>query len=278
MLRKLLSLFDVLVLPRTILQNRSLVWQMTKRNVEMRYRGSMLGLVWSFVHPLMMLCVYTFVFSVVFKARWGVEVTGGSGKGAFAVIMFCGMAMFNLFSESINSSSLCVVGNPNFVKKVIFPLEILPFAQVCTTFFLGMAWFVLLFFGAWIILGSLSWTMLLLPVILLPLLVFTLGVTYFVASFGVYVRDTPYMIGVILQVLFFATPIFYPINAVPERFRIWLELNPLTVFIDQARSVFLYGQLPNWKFLGCAALVSIVVLQLGFFFFQRTKKGFADVL
>lgn len=267
-----------MALPRAVLRHRSLLWQVTRRNIEARYKGSILGLVWSFVHPLMMLCVYTFVFSVIFKARWGVDVAGGDGKGAFAVIMFCGLAMFNLFSEAVSSSSGTIVANQNFVKKVIFPLEILPLSQVLTTFILGLAWFILLFFGAWLILGNLSWTMFMLPVVMVPLILFTLGLSYFVASLGVYVRDTPYVIGVVLQVLFFATPIFYPITAIPEPYRVWLKLNPLSVYIDQARNVFLYGTFPDWKFLGVATLVAAVTLQFGFFFFQRTRKGFADVL
>ncbi len=269
---------SIVALVRSVMKNRSLFVQMTRRNVEMRYRGSALGLVWSFVQPLMMLCVYTFVFSVVFKSRWGVDVSVGDSKGAFAVIMFCGMAMFNLFAEAINMSCGSVVGNQNLVKKVIFPLEILPLTQVATTFILGIAWFVLLFFGAWLILGRLSWTMLLLPIVMIPHVVFTTGISYFVASFGVYVRDTQYVIGVVVQVLFFATPIFYPISAVPERFRVVLELNPLTVFIEQARNVFLYGRMPDWLFLGLATFVSLIVLQLGYYFFVKTKRGFADVL
>jgi len=146
------------------------------------------------------------------------------------------------------------------------------------TFAVGMAWFLLLFVGAWQILGFVGWTMLLLPVVLVPLVLFTLGVSYFVAALGVFVRDTQYVMGVILQVLFFATPIFYPISAVPEDLRWILEYNPLTVFIEQARNVFLYGIMPDWKFLGIASLVSCAVLQMGYFFFVRTKKGFADVL
>lgn len=269
---------SVFALVSTVVKNRSLFVQMTRRNVEQRYRGSVLGLVWSFVHPLMMLCVYTFVFSVVFQSRWGVDVAVGDSKGAFAVIMFCGMAIYNLFSEAINMSCASVIGNPNLVKKVIFPLEILPLTQVATTFILGTAWFILLFIGTWLILGGIYWTMLLLPLVLIPLVVFSTGISYFVSSLGVYVRDTQYVIGVVLQVLFFATPIFYPISAVPEEFRIILEMNPLTVFIEQARNVFLYGRLPDWMFLGLATLVSFVVLQLGYFFFIKTKKGFADVL
>ena len=275
---KLLKLFDLTALPRTVWRNRSLLWQMSSRNVQVRYRGSVLGLVWSFVQPLMMLCVYTFVFSIVFKAKWGVDAAAQGGKGAFAVIMFCGMSMYNLFSEATNLSCICVTGNSNLVKKVIFPLEILPFSQVLATFAVGMAWFLLLFVGAWQILGFVGWTMLLLPVVLAPLVLFTLGVSYFVAALGVFVRDTQYVMGVILQVLFFATPIFYPISAVPENLRWILEYNPLTVFIEQARNVFLYGLMPDWKFLGIAALVSCAVLQMGYFFFVRTKKGFADVL
>jgi len=275
---RLLSSASIIALGQTIVKKRSLITQMTKRNVEMRYRGSALGLVWSFVQPLMMLCVYTFVFSIVFKARWGVDVSVGDSKGAFAVIMFCGMTIFNLFSEAINMSCGSIVGNPNLVKKVIFPLEILPLTQVATTFILGLAWFVLLFVGAWLILGSVHWTMLLLPLVLIPLVFFSTGVSYFVASLGVYVRDTQYVIGVVLQVLFFATPIFYPISAVPDRFRVVLEMNPLTVFIEQARNVFLYGRMPDWLFLGLATLVSLIVLQLGYYFFYKTKRGFADVL
>lgn len=278
MIKKLLSVFDLTRLPRIVLRHRSLLWEMTKRNIESRYRGSLLGLVWSFAHPLLMLCVYTFVFSVVFKARWGADGVGTAGKGAFAVILFCGLAMYNLFSESVSCGCSSVAGNPNFVKKVIFPLEILPLAQVLSTFVVGMAWFVLLFFGDWLVLGGLSWKMVLLPVVLLPHLVFTLGITYFVASFAVYVRDTQYAVGILMQVLFFATPVFYPISNVPERFRVFLEMNPLTVFIEQARSVFLYGKYPDWKYMAVATLVALVVLQLGFFFFSRTKKGFADVI
>ena len=276
MLRKLLLLFDLFVIPRVIIRNRSLLWQMTKRNVEARYKGSLLGLVWSFVQPLLMLVVYTFVFSIVFKARWGVD-TGGS-KGAFAVIMFAGLAMYNLFSEAVSMCCGCIVGNQNLVKKVIFPLEILPLAQTFSTFILGMAWFVLLFFGVAFILGKISVTMCLMPVVLVPLIFFTLGIAYLVAALGVYVRDTQYVVGVILQILFFMTPIFYPIDAVPEEFRVWLQMNPLTVMIEQGRNVFLYGRLPDWNYLGIAMLISLAVLQLGYFFFTRTKRGFADVL
>ena len=270
---KLTALFDVVSLPRILLKNR---WQMTQRNVEQRYRGSLLGLVWSFVQPLMMLTVYTFVFSVVFKAKWGVASDGG--RGAFAVIMFCGMTMYNLFSEAVITSCMSVVNNQNLVKKVIFPLEILPVVCVFTTYILGLPWFLLLLAGSYFILGFIGVTMLLLPIVLIPLIIFTTGLSFLVAALGVYMRDTQYALGIVLQILFFATPIFYPTSAVPAHLRGLLSWNPLTVFIEQARNVFLFGKLPDWTFLGLATLVSFVVLQVGVFFFVRTKKGFADVI
>ena len=261
---------------RSAVKHRSLLWQFVKRNIAVRYRGSMLGLIWSLVQPLMMLCVYTFVFSVIFKARWGVE--HGGGRGAFAIILFCGMAIFNIFSESVGGACNVIVGNTNLVKKVIFPLEILPLAQTLSTFILGMIWFVMLFLGVVLVFGRLSYTMLLLPLILLPLFLFTQGVAYFTASLGVYVRDTFYVVQVVLQILFFMTPIFYPLEAIPPEFRGPLQINPLTILIDEARKVFIYGTLPNWQFLGIAFLGSLLVMHLGFVWFNKTKKGFADVL
>ena len=276
MLNTLLYVLDFRRLPEIAASNRSLLWQFVKRSVSARYRGSMLGIFWSFVQPMMMMCVYTFVFSVVFKSRWGVDMEGG--RGSFAIIMFCGLALFNLFSESVTLNSSIVVSNTNLVKKVIFPLEILPLSQTIASFAVGMVWFFLLFLGTVFVFGKISFTMLLLPLILLPLFLFTLGVSYFTASLGVYVRDTPYVVGVVLQVLFFMTPIFYPVSAIPERFRWPILLNPLTLLIEEARKVFLYGELPDWRFLGVAFLISLLVLHLGFLWFHKTKKGFADVL
>lgn len=263
-------------LPMIAVTHRSLLWQFVKRSVSARYRGSILGLFWSFVHPLMMLCVYTFVFSVVFRSRWGVDSDGG--RGSFAIIMFCGLAIFNIFSEAVNLNSSIVVANTNLVKKVIFPLEILPMSQTVASFAVGTVWFLLLFLGAVFIFGKLSFTMLLLPLVLVPLFLFTLGVSFFTASLGVYVRDTPYAVGVVLQILFFMTPIFYPVSAIPERFRWPIRLNPLTLLIEEARKIFLYGELPDWRFLGAAFLISLLVLHFGFLWFNKTKKGFADVL
>lgn len=261
---------------KIILKNRHLLSQLVKRNIATRYKGSAFGILWSIIQPLTMLCVYTFVFSVVFKTRWGVDTEGSSGS--FAIIMFCGMAMFNIFSESVNSSCGIIIANQNFVKKVIFPLEMLPLTQVLSSFILGMIWFLLLFLGIIFVFGNISFTMLLIPLVLIPLLMFTLGVSYFIASLGVYIRDIQYLIGVIIQILFFPTPIFYPLQAVPEKYRWALQINPLTILIEETRNLFIYGIFPNWSSLGISFLISIVVLYLGFFWFYKTQKGFSDVL
>ena len=276
MLKRLLFILDFTLLPRQIIKNWTLLRQLVVRNIASRYRGSMLGLLWSFAQPLLMLCVYTFVFSVVFKIRWGTATEGS--RSAFPIIMFCGMALYTVFAESVSANCGIIVSNSNFVKKVIFPLEILPVAQTAASFTLGLAWFLLLFIGAIFFFGEISFTMLLLPLILIELFLFTLGISFFVASLGVYVRDTSYVVGVVLQILFFMTPIFYPISLVPEKYRWPLLINPLTTMIEEARKVFLYGQLPDWNFLGISFLVSVIVCQLGVAWFTKTKKGFSDVL
>ena len=276
MIKKLLYALDIFSLPRIVLRNKFLLWQFVVRNVSVRYKGSLLGMVWSFFQPLLMLCVYTFVFSVVFKARWGTDI--GDSKAAFALIMFCGMAVYNIFSESVALSAGIIPGNPNLVKKVIFPLELLPLAQVISSAILTVPWFLLLILGTVIIFGQIHLTVLLLPVVLLPVVFVALGVSYFVASLGVFFRDMQYIVGVFLQVLFFLTPIFYPITAIPEKYRWILEGNPMSFIIEYCRNVLIFGKMPVWENYGIALLLSILALQLGFFWFHKTKKGFADVL
>ena len=186
--------------------------------------------------------------------------------------------MFSIFSDAVTLSATQITGNANFVKKVVFPLIILPISQVLTSFILGLVWVVLLFIGTVFIYGNLSWSMLLLPVVWFPLLLFTLGISCFVSSLSVYFRDTPYIIQVILQVLFFMTPIFYPVSAVPEKLQIFLKVNPLTMMIEETRKVFLYAKMPDWNFFMISTAVGFAVFWLGLAWFNKTQKGFADVL
>lgn len=270
-------LFDITACPRLIFQYRELLLQMVKRTIASRYRGSALGLFWSIAQPLMMLSVYTFVFTYVLKAKFGIPLED-SKPGAFSIIMFCGMAVYNIFSESVAGCCSLIAGNQNLVKKVIFPLELLPIIQVMASLFFGLFWFILLFLGAVFLLQSVSWTMFFLPLTLIPLLLFTCGICFIVASLGAFLRDLQHFIGVILQVLFFMTPIFYSVKAIPEKYRIFLYMNPLCELVEQTRAIFLYGDYPNWSYLTILWLGAIVIFHLGFVWFVKTKKGFADVL
>lgn len=260
----------------SIYRSRDLLMQLTKRNIHSRYKGTALGLLWWFTTPLMLLAVYTFVFSVVFKSRWGVDI--GDSKTAFALIMFCGLVVFNILSESLNGAVGVIVGNPNYVKKVVFPLEILPVSSVLTALFLGLTWFVVLLVGVAIFMQKICLSIVCLPFILLILVLCCCGLAWLVAALGVYIRDLPHVVGILLQVLFFMTPIFYPIEMVPAAFRSILLLNPLTTIVEAVRKVVIYDQWPDWADLGVGFLISIVLFQTGYFVFMKVKRGFADVL
>lgn len=263
--------------PFSLWHYRAIFKQMLKRSISQRYKGSMLGLVWSFVQPLLMLCVYTFVFGVIFKSRWGIQTQANSDT-AFPLIMFCGMAVFNLFSDSVNTCGVVVFSNANLVKKVSFPLELLPLVSVGTSIFYNAAWFLLLFAGGALWLGSLSWTMLLLPLTMIPVALISAGVSLAVAAFSVYLRDIPQFVAVFTQILFFMTPIFYPVELVPQQYTWLLKINPLTPLVEQTRLLFLFQRQPDYSLCLILFLFSIAIFYLGYAVFMKLKKGFADVL
>ncbi|MGQ7908901.1 ABC transporter permease [Burkholderia sp. BC1] len=259
----------------TLWRNRELIKTSAKREVLGRYRGSFLGLLWSFFNPLLMLAVYTFVFSIVFKARWNLE---SDSKTEFALMLFAGLMVFNLFGESISRAPSLVLGNVNYVKKVIFPLEILPVVTLLSALFHGM-----ISLGVWLLaylvfFGLPHAAVLYLPLIMLPFLLFIMGLSWLLASLGVFLRDVSQFIGTIISVLMFMTPIFYPVTALPEEFRQWLYLNPITSVIEQVRDVLYWGRSPDFALLTIHTMASAVMAWLGFAWFQKTRKGFADVL
>lgn len=261
---------------RSFWRNRQLIWQLTKREVIGRYRGSVMGLAWSFFHPLLMLVIYTFVFSVVFKARWGVG--SDESRTDFAVILFVGMIVHGLFAECINRAPGLILANPNYVKRVVFPLEILPWVALGSALFHAAISLVVLM-GAYLVLNhGLQWTAIFLPMVLLPLLLGTLGFAWFLASTGVFVRDIGQTTGILTTVLLFVSPVFYPVSVLPEQYRMYLQLNPLTFIMEQARGVLIWGAAPDWPELGLYGVISLGVACTGFWWFQRTRKGFADVL
>ncbi|WP_024645465.1 ABC transporter permease [Pseudomonas syringae] len=255
--------------------NWSLISQMTKREVIGRYRGSVMGLAWSFFNPVLMLAVYTFVFSEIFSARWvGVD----TGKGGFAILLFVGMIVHGLFAECANRAPSLVMSNSNYVKKVVFPLEILPVITLGSALFHSCISLIVLVIAQLLISHTLFWTALLFPLILVPLILGTLGISWFLASLGVYLRDVGHVITVLTTVLLFLSPVLYPVAALPEVYRPWLQMNPLTYIIEESRSVLLFGNLPHWGSLGIAIAIGAVIAAMGFWFFQKTRKGFADVI
>jgi len=263
-------------LSKSLGKHRQLISQMTRREVIGRYRGSVMGLAWSFLNPLLMLIVYTFVFGVVFKARWG--VAGGESKVDFAIVLFVGMIVHGLFAECINRAPGLILSNVNYVKKVIFPLEILPVIAMGSALFHTLASMVVLL-GVILFLGSgISWTILFFPMVIFPLLLSTLGFAWFLAAMGVYMRDIGQITGMVTAVMMFLSPVFYPLSALPEKYQAWLQLNPLTFIMEEARQVIIFGNLPNFGGWSIYLLVSCMIAWLGFAWFQKTRKGFADVL
>lgn len=263
-------------LGKSLWQHRQLIKQMAWREVIGRYKGSFMGLFWSFINPVLMLTVYTFVFSVIFKARWGID--GGDSKTSFALILFVGLIVHGLLAEVLNRAPSLIVSNVNYVKKVIFPLEVLPAISLIAALFHSMVSILVLLLVLAAINFYLPWTVVLLPIVLLPLIILILGLSSILASLGVFIRDIGQTIGIITTVMLFLAPVFYPLSAMPEKYQPYILANPLTFIIEQAREVLIYGHLPNWSGLGIYMLIAIGIAWAGYAWFQKTRKGFADVL
>jgi lipopolysaccharide transport system permease protein len=257
-------------------ERRELIWQFTLREVQARYRGSYLGILWAFVTPFLMLTVYTFVFSVIFKARWGVSQSESFMD--FALILFSGMIAFNVFSDCAARAPTLIVAYPNYVKKVIFPLEILPVSVLGSALIHSLMSLGVVLAGLLISTGRLYGTLIYLPIVYLPLMALSLGLSWFLASLGVFIRDIGNFIGVLITLLFFLTPIIYPISAVPEYIRPIFRLNPLSVIVEDFRRVVMWGQPPDWFWLGGVTLVSGLVMLGGYMWFMKIKRAFADVI
>jgi len=263
-------------LVRNIWRHRNLIRQFIRREIESRYKGSFLGLLWSLINPLVLLLIYTLVFGVVFQARWPNAKIDNLTQ--FALVIFCGLTAFQIFSECINRAAGIILAVPNYVKKVVFPLEILPISLLGSALFHGTVSLSILVIANLMVNGTVQWTLVLLPLVALPLIFLSLGVSWFLASIGVYVRDINYAITLFVQVLFYATPIFYPLEALPLSFQTIMRFNPLASIVGNFRRVILWGQEPNWRELALWLFVTGILLMLGYAWFMKTKRGFADVI
>lgn len=267
--------------PVTFIHNiyhyRYLLIQMTKREISYRYRGSLLGFLWSFLNPLLMLAVYTFVFSVVFRARWG-NGEGSESRLDFAIILFAGLIVFNLFAEIITRAPNLILGNVNYVKKVIFPLEILPLVSIGVVLFHSLISLVVLLAAELTFKSYIPFTVIYFPLILLPLLIFGLGMSWFIAALTVYIRDTAHITNIFVTVLMFISAVFFPISALPENYQIIIRLNPVATIVSESRNALVFGQSPDWAMVGLMFVIGLCVAFGGYWWFQKMRKGFADVL
>jgi len=257
-------------------ERRELIRQFTLREVQGRYRGSYLGILWALITPLLRLIVYAFVFSTIFTRKWA-----GSESGSFmdfALILFSGLIAFNVFSECTMRAPTLIVSNPNYVQKVVFPLEILPVSMLGSAVIHSLVSMGIILAGLLISSGKLHWTLFYLPLVYLPLVAFTLGVSWILASLGVFIRDIGNFIGVAIQLLFFLTPIFYPLSAVPVAVQPLFRLNPLATIVEDFRRVVIWGLPPDWLWLGGVTLFSGLVMLAGYMWFMKIKRAFADVI
>ncbi len=241
-----------------------------------RYHGAQLGVLWGLVSPLLTLAVYTFVFSVIFKPTWA-----GGGQGGFldyALILFTGLSIFEVFAGCVNRTPRLLSENVNFIKKVLFPLEILPVGILLATALESCVSLALVALGVLATKGTLAWTILLAPLAYVPLIMLTLGVCWFLAPVGVFLKDLGNMVAVAVQLYFFATPILYPLSAVPEPYRSILALNPLHPVVDHLRRTIIWGQAPDWAALGLVTAVSAAIMLAGYAFFTNIKRLFADAV
>lgn len=255
-------------------RHRELVWQLTQRDVMGRYRGSFMGLLWSFVHPLVMLAVYTTVFGVILQTKW----VGVEDSLDFALVLFAGLIVYNFFSECLMRAPGMILGNPNYVKKVVFPLEVFAWVTVGSALFHTgvsvVAWLVFYF----AVHGILHWTSVFVPLVFVPLVLVALGCCWFFSAAGVFVRDVGQTVSIITLILMFMSPVFYSIEGVPAGLRAVLLVNPLTFIMEQTRVVLLWGRWPDFTGLGVYTVASLLIAWLGLAWFQKTRDGFADVI
>ena len=257
-------------------RNRHLIWRLTEREVVGRYRGTVIGIGWSFFNPILMLTVYTFIFSVVFKARWGVDAA--ESRITFALLAFIGIIIHDMFAECTNRAPSLILNNANYVKKVVFPLEILPWVAMGSTLFHAGVSLLMLMLAHFLFNNALPWTALFFPIVISPLVLVIMGVAWFLSALGVYIRAVGHTVGVFTTALLFLSPVFYPTSALPAEYRIWFAMNPLTFPLEESRKVLILGQPPNPLAWGVYLLASFIVAWMGFWWFQRSRRGFADVL
>jgi lipopolysaccharide transport system permease protein len=256
-------------------RHRALVWQLARREVLSRYRASSFGLFWTVLQPLVLLGLYTFVFGVVFEARWGTPL---EHRGDFALMLFAGLVVYSLFAECMLRAPLLLVGNPSYVKRTVFPLEVLPWVAVGSALFHALVSLGVLLVATVVVRGGVAWTALAIPAVLVPCVLLALALGWLLASLGVYFRDLAQAVGLFTTAVLFLTPVFYPVSALPKAVQPWVRANPLTIVVEELRAVLFTGVLPDGRDLVVATVIAFAIAWASLAWFERTRPGFADVI
>lgn len=256
-------------------QNKQLIWQLTQREVLKRYRGSILGLTWSILNPLVLMMIYATIFSFVLNMRWSAD---RNTFGEFALMLFCGLIPFEFMGEVLGASTQVITRSPNYVRRIAFPVEILPCVEVGSAVIHSAIKIVILLCGIWFLMAEFHWTFLLLPFLWTPFLILSLGFSLFVAGAGVFIKDLQHLVGLVMSGLFFLTPIFYPASMIPEGLKWILLVNPIAYLATNTRLVCVEGQLPDWKTWILLNIIGGLLLLAIAGWFQLIRKRFSDVL
>lgn len=257
-------------LPRRL----DLVLSLTKRELAARYRGSILGIVWALLTPLVMISIFTLIFAGIFKAKFGAS----SSHWDYALYLFCGLLPWNAFQESVQMSASTIVAHANLVKRVVFPLETLPLSLSLAGVANQMFGTVVLLVAAIVLRHQLHATIIFLPLLLIPQLIATFGISWLIASLGVFVRDLVQGIALVLTAWMYLTPIIYPESLIPDGYRWAINFNPFSALIRNYRRIILDGVTPDWSGLAYFSAFAVLTFLLGYWWFARTRKNFADVI
>ena len=259
----------------SLVHNWPLIAALSRREIEARYKGSFGGISWYVIQTLLTVAIYSFAFGTLLRARWAET---GQAPINFTMALFIGLLVYNLFGEAVGRAPNLIVANANYVKKLVFPLEILPVIALMVAL-CNLAVGVVVFLVMSLLLQvQLFWTGLWVPVVLLPLIVLILGLMWFLASLGTFVRDTSQIVTLVIMLLMFLSPLFYPADTLPEEFRAWIWLNPVAIPMELSRRAVLFGESPDLFLLAGYGAVALVVAVAGYAWFTKTRKAFADVL
>lgn len=256
-------------------RHRALILELTRREVDGRYRGASLGMLWALVSPFLMLCIYAIAFGTVLGGRWP-EVRATDTP--FSIVLFAGMIPYFVLAECMVRSTELVIANPSYVKRVVFPLEILPWPMIFSALFHCLMNVIVFLAMRMAMEHRFEWTVLYMPAVILPIALVGLGVAWFISSLSVYVRDLRQMMGLASMAILFLSSVMIPLATVPQKYKAIFMLNPLSFIAEQSRAVLIWGQAPDWAGLGWHVAAALAFLYAGYAWFLSTKRGFADVL